>query len=91
VVKTGRTRFIEVDVVVGPNFALQTVVEQDRLRERIWRALYMPLDSAWPSICLARDSPLGLGPGANSHLPASIRLTPFGTSYIHGSPKKIAS
>ncbi len=28
VVKTGRTRFIEVDIVVGPNFALQTVAEQ---------------------------------------------------------------
>jgi cation diffusion facilitator family transporter len=38
VVKTGRTCFIEVDIVVGPNFALQTVAQQDRLRERIWRA-----------------------------------------------------
>jgi cation diffusion facilitator family transporter len=55
VVKTGRTRFIEVDIVVGPNFALQTVAEQDRLRERIWRAIDMPLDNAWLSICLTGD------------------------------------
>jgi cation diffusion facilitator family transporter len=55
VVKTGRTRFIELDIVVGPNFALQTVAEQDRLRERIWRALDMPLDNAWLSICLTGD------------------------------------
>jgi cation diffusion facilitator family transporter len=55
VVKTGRTRFIEVDIVVGPNFALQTVAEQDRLRERIWRALGLNLDEAWLSICLTGD------------------------------------
>jgi predicted Co/Zn/Cd cation transporter (cation efflux family) len=55
VVKTGRTRFIEVDIVVGPNFTLQTVAEQDRLRERIWRVLDMPLDNAWLSICLTGD------------------------------------
>jgi cation diffusion facilitator family transporter len=55
VVKTGRTRFIEVDIVVGPNFALQTIAEQDRLRERIWRALEMPLDNAWLSISLTLD------------------------------------
>lgn len=56
VVKTGRTRFIEIDILVGPNFTLQTIAEQDRLRERIWRALHLPLDNAWLSICLTRDS-----------------------------------
>jgi cation diffusion facilitator family transporter len=55
VVKTGRTRFIELDIVVGPNFTLQTVAEQDRLRERIWRALGLSLDEAWLSICLTGD------------------------------------
>jgi cation diffusion facilitator family transporter len=55
VVKTGRTRFIELDIVVGPQFALQTVAEQDRLRERIWRALGLSLDEAWLSICLTGD------------------------------------
>jgi cation diffusion facilitator family transporter len=55
VVKSGRTRFIELDIVVGANFALQTIAEQDRLRERIWRAMGMPLDEAWLSICLTGD------------------------------------
>jgi cation diffusion facilitator family transporter len=55
VVKSGRTRFIELDIVVGPDFALQTIAEQDRLRERIWRAMGMPLDEAWLSICLTGD------------------------------------
>ncbi|MFZ2041048.1 MAG: cation diffusion facilitator family transporter [Desulfobacterales bacterium] len=55
VVKTGRTRFIEVDIVVGPNFSLQTVAQQDRMRERIWRALELPLEDAWLSICLTED------------------------------------
>jgi cation diffusion facilitator family transporter len=55
VLKTGRTRFIEVDIVVGPNFSLQTVAQQDRLRERIWRALELPLEDAWLSICLTED------------------------------------
>ena len=55
VVKTGRTRFIEVDIVVGSTFALQTVAEQDRLRERIWRALGLSLDEAWLSICVTGD------------------------------------
>jgi cation diffusion facilitator family transporter len=55
VVKTGRTRFIEVDIVVGPNFALQTVAEQDRLRESIWRALGLSPDEAWLSICVTGD------------------------------------
>jgi hypothetical protein len=44
-----------VDIVVGSNFALRTVAEQDRLWERIWRALDMPLDKAWLSICLTSD------------------------------------
>lgn len=56
VVKSGRTRFIEVDILVGPNFDLQAISEQDGLRERIWRALHLPLDNAWLSICLTRDS-----------------------------------
>jgi cation diffusion facilitator family transporter len=56
VVKTGRTRFIELDIVVGPNFAFQTIAEQDRLRERIWRSIGMPLDEAWLSICLTGDT-----------------------------------
>lgn len=55
VVKSGRTYFVEIDIVVGPNFALQTIPEQDRLRERIWAAADLPLDRAWVSICLTAD------------------------------------
>ena len=62
VVKTGRTRFIEVDIVVGPNFALQTVAEQDRLRERIWRALGLSLDEAAALHLSDRRSSLGVNP-----------------------------
>jgi predicted Co/Zn/Cd cation transporter (cation efflux family) len=56
VLKNGRTYFIEIDIVVGPNFALQTVAQQDTLRERIWRAIDKPLDEAWLSIAVTGDS-----------------------------------
>jgi cation diffusion facilitator family transporter len=56
VVKNGRTYFIEIDIVVGPDFALQTVAQQDTLRERIWRAIGKPLDEAWLSIAVTGDS-----------------------------------
>ncbi|HYN76281.1 MAG TPA: cation diffusion facilitator family transporter, partial [Lamprocystis sp. (in: g-proteobacteria)] len=39
VVKTGRIYFVEIDIVVGPDFTPQTIAEQDRLRERIWNAM----------------------------------------------------
>ena len=55
IARSGRTVFIEIDLVVGPNFALQTVVEQDRLRRRIWEAIGLPLDRAWLSIALTAD------------------------------------
>lgn len=55
VVKKGRMYFIEVDVVVGPDFALQTVADQDLLRERIWRAIGKPFDEAWLSIAFTAD------------------------------------
>ena len=56
VVKTGRVRFIELDIVVGPNFTLQTIPEQDRLRERIWRALGLKMEETWFPICLAGEA-----------------------------------
>ena len=55
IARSGRTVFIEIDLVVGPNFALQTVVEQDGLRRRIWEAIGLPLDRAWLSIALTAD------------------------------------
>jgi predicted Co/Zn/Cd cation transporter (cation efflux family) len=55
IARSGRTLFIEIDLVVGEHFALQTVAEQDRLRERIWKAMDLPLDQAWLSIALTAD------------------------------------
>ncbi|RPI67814.1 MAG: hypothetical protein EHM38_01460 [Geobacteraceae bacterium] len=56
VIKTGRIRFIELDIVVGPNFTLQTIHEQDRLRERIWNVLGLKMDETWLSICLTGEA-----------------------------------
>jgi cation diffusion facilitator family transporter len=55
VARSGRTQFIEVDLVVGPRFALQTVPQQDALRQRIWNALDLPREEAWLSIALTAD------------------------------------
>jgi len=55
IARSGRTVFIEIDLVVGPNFSLQSVAEQDGLRHRIWQAMDLPLDQAWLSIALTAD------------------------------------
>jgi cation diffusion facilitator family transporter len=55
IARSGRTVFIEIDIVVGPAFALQTVAQQDDLRRRIWAALDLPLEQAWLSISLTAD------------------------------------
>jgi cation diffusion facilitator family transporter len=55
IAKVGRSSFIEVNVVAGPRFALQTVAQQDALRERIWQALGLAPDRAWLSIIITAD------------------------------------
>jgi predicted Co/Zn/Cd cation transporter (cation efflux family) len=55
VVRSGRTVFVEVDIVVGPDFALQTVAQQDALRQRIWEATGLAMDRAWLSVALTAD------------------------------------
>ena len=55
VARSGRTAFIEVDLVVGPDFALQTVAQQDELRQRIWKATGLSMERAWLSIVLTAD------------------------------------
>ena len=55
-VKSGRMYFIEVDIVVGPDFPLQTVARQDTLRQRIWAALAVSDDDAWLSVCITTDA-----------------------------------
>ena len=55
VVRSGRTVFVEVDILVGPGFALQTVAQQDALRQRIWKATGLSMERAWLSIVLTAD------------------------------------
>jgi cation diffusion facilitator family transporter len=54
-VKSGRMYFIEIDIVVGDGFPLQTVAQQDTLRTRIWRELKVSDDDAWLSVCVTTD------------------------------------
>ena len=55
VVKTGRTYFIEVDIVVGPDFEYQTIAQQDRFRERILKGIGKPLEETWLSITFTME------------------------------------
>jgi len=55
VAKVGRSNFIEVNIVAGPRFELQTVAQQDALRGRIWAALGLPPERAWLSIIVTGD------------------------------------
>jgi predicted Co/Zn/Cd cation transporter (cation efflux family) len=50
--RSGRTVFVEIDLVAGPKLAVQTVARQDELRRRIWEAVGLPLERAWRSIAL---------------------------------------
>ncbi len=56
IMKLGRTYFVEVNILVGPDFRLQTIPEQDVLREKIWLACDKPLDELWLSVCITADS-----------------------------------
>jgi cation diffusion facilitator family transporter len=55
VAKVGRSHVIEVNIVVGPRFELQTVAGQDGLRQRIWSAVGRPIDVAWLTINFTAD------------------------------------
>jgi len=55
VAKIGRSHLVEVNIVVGPAFALQTVHAQDGLRERIWAAVGRPIHEAWLTINITAD------------------------------------
>jgi len=55
VAKVGRSHLVEVNIVVGPHFELQTVAEQDGLRQRIWSAVDRPIDAAWLTINFTTD------------------------------------
>ncbi|WP_027187968.1 cation diffusion facilitator family transporter [Desulfovibrio cuneatus] len=55
IVKMGRTYFVEVSILVTPEFSLQTIALQDSLREIIWKACDKPLDELWLSVCITQD------------------------------------
>ena len=47
IAKTGRIHFIEINMVVGPDFKPRGVPELDKLRARIWEVIGLPLEQAW--------------------------------------------
>ncbi len=55
IAKVGQKHFIEVNILVDPNCELQTIVQQDQLRSRIWEACQMPLDKMWLTVCITAD------------------------------------
>ena len=55
ILKVGRTYFVEVNILVGENFPLRSIVEHDILRDRIWKACDKPLDEIWLSVCFTAD------------------------------------
>jgi len=55
VAKVGRSSFIEVNIVAGPRFALQTLGQQDSLRARVWQSLELAPERAWLSVIVTAD------------------------------------
>jgi predicted Co/Zn/Cd cation transporter (cation efflux family) len=55
ILKAGRTYFVEVNILVDENFPLHSIVEQDVLRDRIWKACDKPLEDIWLSVCFTAD------------------------------------
>jgi len=55
IAKTGRIHFIEINIVVGPQFKPQSVPELDQLRSHIWDAIGLPLEKAWLGILFTAD------------------------------------
>ena len=55
ILKVGRTYFVEINILAGANFGPQTIREQDKLREEIWKACDKPLDDLWLSVCITAD------------------------------------
>jgi predicted Co/Zn/Cd cation transporter (cation efflux family) len=55
IAKTGRIHFIEINMVVGPDFKPGSVPELDKLRARIWEVIGLPLEQAWLSILFTAD------------------------------------
>lgn len=55
VVKVGRSYFVEVNILASPDFELQRIAQQDKLRERILAACEKNLDEVWLSVSITAD------------------------------------
>jgi cation diffusion facilitator family transporter len=55
IAKTGRRHVIEINILVGEDFAPQSIPEIDALRARIWDAIGLPLEQAWLGIMFTAD------------------------------------
>lgn len=55
IVKVGGVYFVEVNFLADPDCELQTIAQQDQLRERIWKACDKPLDELWLTVCITAD------------------------------------
>jgi cation diffusion facilitator family transporter len=55
IAKTGRIHVVEINILVGEDFQLQTVPDLDGLRSRIWDAIGLPLEQAWLGILFTAD------------------------------------
>jgi cation diffusion facilitator family transporter len=55
IAKTGRLHVIEINILVGEDFAPQSVPQLDALRARIWDAIGLPLEQAWLGIMFTAD------------------------------------
>lgn len=55
VVKVGRSYFIEVNILVTPEFPLQSIAQQDYLRKRLWEACDKSAAELWLSVCITEE------------------------------------
>lgn len=55
VAQVGRSNLIKVNILTGPDFQLQSIEEQDRLRHRIWSAINKSEEEGSLSVCITAD------------------------------------
>lgn len=55
VVKVGRSYFVEVSILVTPEFPLQSVAQQDYLRKRLWDACGKEASELWLVACVTEE------------------------------------
>lgn len=54
-VKVGRSYFVEVNILVSPEFPLQSVAKQDYLRKRLWEACGKEATELWLAVCVTEE------------------------------------